>query len=195
MLLAVSLATTAAAAEEKPKGWPKSIQLVLDETKPLASGRGKRLPLYLWQAMDPGTTNEQETERLLKTLDRRGIGLISSWSPSEMQREKSLQRALMVARLQTKLGLHVNVNANACLYSFFNGDERTAHVDADGKPFWGDSFGEGRKMGCPFALDFRRAPMRERIEFFAKAYKEADVSLDFVFADWEIDGPIEFNRA
>ena len=86
----------------------------------------------------------------------RGVGLISSWSPAEGAREKSLQRALMIARLQTKMGLHVNVMANACLYSFFNGDERTAHIDVDGKPFWDDSFGKGHKMGCPFTLDFRR---------------------------------------
>jgi len=195
MLIAATLPAAAASAEDTPKSWPQSIQLVLDETKPLASSRGQRLPLYLWQAMDPGSTDEQETERLLKILDGRGVGLICSWSPGEGQREKSLQRALMIARLQTKMGLHVNVIANSCLYSFFNGDERTAHIDADGKPFWDDSFGKGHKMGCPFTLDFRRPPMRERVEFFAKAYKEAGVNLSFVFADWEIDGPIEFNRA
>jgi hypothetical protein len=80
------------------------------------------------------------------------------------------------------------------MYSFFNGDERTAHEDAQGKPFWDDSFGGG-KMGCPFALDFRRDPMRDRVNMFVKAYREAGMNLDFIFTDWEVDGPIEFNRA
>jgi hypothetical protein len=88
----------------------------------------------------------------------------------------------------------VNINATSCLYSFFNGDERTAHIDDEGKPFWDTSFGK-QKMGCPFALDFRRPDMQEQLEYFIKAFKDADLNIDFIFADWEIDGPIEFNEA
>lgn len=70
-------------------------------------------------------------------------------------------------------------------------DQRTAHVDERGKPFWDDSFDvrSGKhKMCCPFALDFRKAPMREQVEFFARAYEKAGLDVGFIFVDWEIDG-------
>lgn len=189
-LLDSTFATTAAASDRQER-----LKVVLDSTQPLKFPRGDRLPLYLWPAMDLGDADEAETERVVKLLDQRGVGLVSSWSPDKSQRESSLARALTAARVQTRLGLPVNVNANSCHYSFFNGDEKTAHIDDGGKPFWDDSFGPGSKMGCPFALDFRRAAVREQVEHFAQAYKQAGVKLDFVFADWEIDGPLEYNRA
>jgi hypothetical protein len=99
-----------------------------------------------------------------------------------------------VAEAQKKLGLRVNINATSCLYSFFNGDERTAHVDDEGRPFWDTSFGN-HKMGCPFAIDFRRPAVKEQLEYFIRAFKRNGLNVDFIFADWEIDGPIEFNGA
>ncbi len=179
-------------AENKATKWPSHIQVVLDATQPLKYDRGKRLPLYLWQAMDPGQLNEKVVEGLVKELDKRGIGLISSWNPGD--RERSLAQSLMVAKVQKKLNLRVNINATNCLYSFFNGDEQTAHIDDEDRPFWDESFGK-QKMGCPFALDFRRPHIQEQVEYFVKAFKKADLDIDFVFADWEIDGPIEFNKA
>lgn len=189
-LLGVVLGSEVGAME-----WPEQIQMVLDETQPLEFDRGNRLPLYLWQAMDPGEVTEAQARELVQALDERGVGLVCSWSPAPANREKSLEQALVIARVQTELGLQVNANANACLYSFFNGDEKTAHIDDNGKAFWDESFGKGSKMGCPFTLDFRRPDIKERVEYFAKGYMEAGVKLDFVFADWEIDGPIEVNRA
>jgi hypothetical protein len=179
-------------AAEKESKWPSHIQCVLDETEPLKYDRGKRLPLYLWQAMDPGTLDEEAAAELLRTLDEHGVGLVASWNPGK--REESLTDALTIAKAQKELGLRVNVNATRCLYSFFDGDERTAHVDDDGEPFWDESFGK-KKMGCPFAIDFRRPHMREQLEYFITAFKESDLEVDFIFADWEIDGPIEFNEA
>ena len=193
--MAISLLGTAAnfsKAENKAIKWPSHIQVVLDATKPLKYDRGKRLPLYLWQAMDPGQLNEKVVEGLVKELDKRGVGLISSWNPGD--RQKSLAQSLMIAKVQKKLNLHVNINATRCLYSFFNGDEQTAHIDDEDRSFWDESFGK-QKMGCPFALDFRRPHIREQVEYFVKAFKKADLDVDFVFADWEIDGPIEFNKA
>jgi len=128
--------------------WSPRVQTVLDGTRPLEFDRGKRLPLYLWPAMNPGNLDDPTAERLVKELNRRGIGLISSWSPK--RREETLSRSLTIARAQKKLGLRVN--ATACLHHFFNGDQRTAHVDEQGKPFWDDSFNvrSGKhKMGCP----------------------------------------------
>ena len=178
---------------DNPKAeWPEHIQIVLDATEPLEFERGKRLPLYLWQAINPGLLDQDNAQELVKQLDERGVGLITSWNPGK--REQSLAESLTIAKAQKKLGLRVNINATSCLYSFFNGDERTTHVDDQGKPFWDTSFGK-QKMGCPFTLDFRKPDIRERLEYFIKAFKENDLNIDFIFADWEIDGPIEFNEA
>jgi len=179
-------------AGERTAKWPAHIQVVLDTTEPLKFDRGGRLPLYLWQAMDPGPLGDEAAEELVKKLDERGVGLISSWDPRD--REDSLARSLTIAKSQKKLGLRVNINATGCLHSFFNGDERTAHIDDEGKPFWDESFGE-HKMGCPFGLDFRRPHIWEQVDYFVNVFEKAGLEVGFVFADWEIDGPIEFNEA
>ena len=176
--------------------WSDRVQTVLDVTRPLEHDRGSRLPLYLWPAMRPGELDEAAADLLVEELDRRGIGLVGFWTPA--RQEESLARSLVIGRAQKKAGLRINVNATGCLHRFFNGDEQTAHVDADGKPFWDESFdvrSHGRTMGCPFALESRKDPVRRQTEFFATAYKEAGLDVDFVFVDWEIDGPIEFNHA
>ncbi|OHB74739.1 MAG: hypothetical protein A2Z25_15350 [Planctomycetes bacterium RBG_16_55_9] len=179
-------------ADESKAKWPEHIQIVLDATEPLEFDRGKRLPLYLWQAMNPGLLDPENAEELLKQLNARGIGLVTSWNPGK--REQSLAESLTVAKAQKKLSLRVNIDATSCLYSFFNGDERTAHVDDEGRPFWDTSFGK-KNMGCPFTLDFRKPFVREQLEYFIEAFKKNDLNVDFIFADWEIDGPIEFNEA
>ncbi|MDP2982065.1 MAG: hypothetical protein Q8O92_01890 [Candidatus Latescibacter sp.] len=191
LFVSAGFAYAADTAGDKPL-WSPQVQMVLNTTKPLTYDRGNRLPLYLWPAMDPGPLDDVSAEALVRELDRRRIGLVSSWSPKN--REKTLSQGLTIARAQKKLGLLVNINATNCLSSFFNGDERTAHRDSKGNPFWDTSFGS-QKIGCPFTLDFRRAPIREQVEYFARAYKEAGLDVGFVFADWEIDGPLEFNRA
>ncbi len=186
------LANPLSASEKIPLKWPESIQLVLDNTNPLKFPRGKRLPLYLWPAMYPGKMEFEQAKTLVQELDRRGIGLVSKWDWGN--KEESLEEALVIARAQKSLGLLVNIDATSCLYSFFDGDSRTAHIDAQGKPFWDDSFGK-KDIGCPFSLDFRRPAIRERIEYFADAYRKEKCSPGFVFTDWEIDGPIEWNGA
>jgi hypothetical protein len=179
-------------AQNKAAKWPSHIQVVLDATEPLKYDKGKRLPLYLWQAMNPGPLDDAAAEELVKALNERGVGLITSWDPRN--REKSLTDSMTVARAQKKLGLWVNANATACLYSFFDGDERTAHIDNEGRPFWDGSFGK-KNMGCPFTLGLRRPHVREQLGHFIKAFRKAELDVDFIFADWEIDGPIEFNEA
>jgi len=190
-VLALNMAH-AGQAKEKTSKCPPHIQAVFDATKPLEFDRGDRLPLYLWNAMNPGPLDDKTAEELIRKLNLRGVGLISSWDPRN--RRESLTKALTIAKAQKKLRLRVNINATGCLYSFFNGDKRTAHIDDEGKPFWDDSFGK-QKMGCPFTLDFRTPLIREQVEYFVKAYKKAGLDIDFIFVDWEIDGPIEFNKA
>lgn len=172
--------------------WPGKIQVVLENTSPLVYDRGNRLPLYLWPAMDPGPLDDATAEILVKELNSRGIGIVCSWDPED--RRKSLSEGLPVARAQKKLGVPVNIDATGLMYAFFNGDPKTAHVDQNGNPFFDDSFGP-HKMGCPFALDFRKKEIRDRMEFYLDSYVKASLPVDFIFTDWEIDGPLEVNRA
>jgi len=172
--------------------WPTPIQQVLDNTRPLEHPRGKRLPLFLWPAMNPGKLSDAQAEALVRELDRRGVSLICRWDPERF--EESVAQALPVARAQKRLGLLISVDATPCLYSFFNGEEATAHRDDAGRPFWDPSFGK-EDMGCPFALDHRRSAIRERVERFAEAYVKAGLNPGFVFADWEVDGPMAWNDA
>lgn len=169
------------------------INLTLERTQPLRFPRGNRLPLYVWPLMGVGTDDDAEAERILRQLDERGLAVISSWNPNS--REKSLAEGLRIGALQKKLGLQVNVNANACMHQFFNGEEATAHVTEKGGKFFDNSFAQHIKIGCPFAVKHRYPVIKEQIEYFVHAYKEKGVPLDFLFADWEIDGPIEWNGA
>ncbi|MBI4662026.1 MAG: hypothetical protein HY735_24655 [Verrucomicrobia bacterium] len=169
------------------------LQKILETTKPLPVNRGDRLPLFVWAAMDVGTSDENETLAILRALAARGIGAITSWNPQN--KESSLREALRIAQLQRKLGLEIHVNATSCLHQFFNGDERTAHVTKAGERFFDLSFDSNVKIGCPFALDHRRPVINEQMDYFARAYHERGLGIDFIFADWEIDGPIEWNGA
>ena len=170
-----------------------TIETVLANTKPLQHPRGGRLPLYVWAVVGVGTEDDREARTRLRQLDERGIGVISAWDHHD--RERSLAQGLRVAALQQELGLAVNVNANRLLQRFCNGDPRTAHVTDAGQAFFDRSFAQDVAMGCPFALRFRYSEIRDRVASFARAYAEAGCTIDFVFADWEIDGAIEWNGA
>ena len=173
--------------------WPDKIQVVLDNTNPLKYEPGNRLPLYLWPAMDPGKLSNEASEILVRELGKRGIGIVCSWDITE--RDKYLSQGITIAKAQKKLGQRINIDATSLLYGFFNGDEKTAHIDKNGNTFFDESFGSNRKMGCPFAIDFRKNEIRGRIETFLEKYKEEDLPIDFIWADWEIDGPLEVNLA
>ena len=59
MVNTTGLSQTKAPAPE----WPQGIQTVLDSTKPLKFDRAGRLPLYLWQAIDPGQLTDKKAEK------------------------------------------------------------------------------------------------------------------------------------
>ncbi|MFW6163736.1 MAG: hypothetical protein ACODAJ_13280 [Planctomycetota bacterium] len=194
LLVALGLMTAAvgpaAAGGRRRMSQEDRLAVVLRETEPLEFPRGERLPLYCWHTMNlPG--EEAEVERTLKALDARGIAACATWRPGG-KKERSLERALRVSRVQQRLGLRVSVNANACTYLVCDGSPETAHVDADGEPFFDTSSAERRKLGCPFRLQGRYAAVREQVDFFCRAYEKAGVAVDLAFADWEIDGPIEW---
>ena len=83
------------------------------------------------------------------------------------------------------------IHATACLQGFFDGSQDTLHVDHDGSLFSDKS--SGADLGCPFALEHRIPAIRRQVESFVNAYRQAGVNIDFIFADWEVDGPIEWN--
>ncbi len=185
------LATPMAAAQDD---YPKGVQIVLNATKPLEHPRGDRLPLLLWTVLGTEVENDALQEKILRELDARGVATMGTWHPNN--REQSLAKAMRLARFQQKLGLPIYINANPVTYSFFNGDESTAHLDDDGKPFFDKSLSIGAcKGGCPFRIDHRYSEMSEQVAYFAQAYKEAGLPVAFAFADWEYDGPLEVNRA
>ena len=145
-LCLIILLPQCSAPVEKQVKWPENIQVILDNTSVLKYDNGNRLPLYLWPAIDPGILSDDMAERLIMEMDKRGIGIVCSWSMKDTS--KVLSQCLPIARAQKKLGQRINIDATKLLDSFFNGDEATAHIDADGKPFFDDSFGD-HKMGCP----------------------------------------------
>ena len=171
---------------------PLNLQLVLDHTKPLDHSRLNRLPLYVWPIHHAlfGISDHQ-SRMILQDLDERGIGYCVNWNHNSF--ESSLKEGLRIAKMQRAFGLEISINANACLHSLFDGTEATAHVDKNGKAFWDSSFGP--KVGCPFALNHRVPVIAERITRFVDAYHDAGLDIDFIFADWEIDGPMEWNDA
>jgi len=184
-LLALAIANSGLAEE-----LPTNLRVVLDATKPVEHLRNGRLPLYVLPISGSlkGTSDARANDAL-RQLDQRAIGYSVEWQHSAF--EESLREGLRIAKMQRALGQPVAVNANSCLYSFFDGSEETLHIDASGNRFADTS--SGGKLGCPFALEHRVPVIKQRVEKFLKAYKQAGVEVDFVFADWEIDGPIEWN--
>jgi hypothetical protein len=171
---------------------PEALRVVLTETQPLAQPRGGRLPLLILPiSQSLAKVPLGQAEAALRELNRRGIGYSVSWNPADTN--ASVAEALRIARMQQALGMEVVADATACLYSFFDGTDAMLHVDDAGTVFAETSF--GGKLGCPFTLEPRVSAIRERVERFVRAYRAVGVPLDLVFADWEIDGPLEWNDA
>jgi hypothetical protein len=192
LFLAVSILLQCSSPVKKIKEWPDNVKVILDNTTELKYTTGNRLPLYLWPAIDPGQFDDATAERLVAEFAKRGVAVVCSWSMDDTV--KVLAASLPIARAQKKLGQKVNINASDLMYSFFNGDENTAHIDENGKSFFDGSFGK-KKMGCPFTLDGRKNEIRDRFEKFVKIYKREGLPVDFLFTDWEVDGPLEVNGA
>lgn len=169
---------------------PPSVDVVLKNTKPLLQPRKGRLPLYVLPISSSlGSVSDADAEKLLRELDARGIGYTVDWYPNQFP--SSLAEGLRIARLQQRIGQPVAVHATACLQGFCDGSPETLHIDNEGKRFSDNSC--GGELGCPFGLEHRVAVIRQRVESFVNAYRDAGVQIDFIFADWEIDGPIEWN--
>lgn len=171
---------------------PAGVRDILGTTKTLEYPLGERLPLFLWPAHDAIVEDELHQRQIVENLIGHGVAVISKWQWKK--KEKTLADGLRVARIQKDLGLHVCIDATRVMYGFFNGDSSTAHLDDQGNPFFDSSIPSGR-IGCPFRIDHRYESMRKQIEFFVSAYEQAGLQIDMVWGDWEIDGPLEINRA
>ena len=178
------------AAQEKI---PDSIRTVLNQSQPLSVARQGRLPMYVLPISGAlAEVDDDLTQQLLRQLAERGIGYSSRWKPDDVA--GSIAEGLRIARMQSRLGMSIAIDANACMYSFFDGTPETLHIDSTtGQRYTETSF--GGQLGCPFAIEHRIVPMKERMEQFLHAYRDAGIQIDFVFADWEVDGPIEWNDA
>lgn len=169
---------------------PSSIKTVLENTQPLTENRRGRLPLYVLPISNSLTsTSDEMADDLLRKLDERGIGYSVAWQPAKLA--ESLTEGIRIARLQKKIGQPVAIDATACLHAFCDGSVETLHVDREGRRFADQSCGGA--LGCPFTLEDRIPAIRRQVESFVNGYRHAGVAIDFVFADWEIDGPIEWN--
>jgi hypothetical protein len=166
---------------------------IINETRPLSVARANRLPVIVWPLQGLTAESEAELESLLRRLNDRGIATVTPWDYA--QKEQSLAAALRIAGVQRRLGLEVIVNSTRVMHQFFNGDESTAHLDAEGRPFFNQSFNPKIKIGCPFALAARATAIREQVAYFVRGYQDHRLPLDLVIADWEIDGPLEWHDA
>jgi len=182
------LGAAAHAANPTPE---EIIRELIDRVPPLTHPRDGALPIRGSRLEGWLPEDDEEAKQVLLALDARGLALSARINPGN---EDAMAAALRMGRLQQELGLEVGVNASRAMYSFFNGDESTAHLADDGTPFFDDSFGS-RKMGCPFRLDGRKDDIKAQFRSFLGAYRDAGVTIDFLYLDWEIDGPIEWNGA
>jgi len=176
-----------------PTNLPDNIRTVLNACPPLRNQRGSRELVYQYSIGSLSALNDEEAEWTIRELAARGIGVISMWQTGANQ-DAGIAEALRIGRIQKKLGLTVACDANALLYSFYDKTAATAHVDEAGQPFFDESF-SGPKMGCPFALEHRMPVILGRVAAYVEAYHQAGVPIGIVTADWEIDGPHEWNDA
>ncbi len=169
-----------------------NLRTTLQRTQPLSHPRGGRLPLWVLPISGQlAAVKDGVAAEALRELNRRGLAYTVDWHPDRVT--ESIEEGLRIGRMQQEMGVRVGVNANACLYSFFDGSDERLHRDASGSLFAEHSFGPA--LGCPFTLRDRYPAMKERLASFLRAYRRAGVDVDFIFADWEIDGPIEWNGA
>ncbi|MEA3403195.1 MAG: hypothetical protein U9R79_18275 [Armatimonadota bacterium] len=186
----IALHTTADAQERRMTA-EDVIRELIEEVPPLENARAGAIPIRGSRLEGWLPEDDEEAKEVLRGLDARGLAMCAHVTPGD---EERMAESLRMSRLQQELGLEVGVHASRAMYSFFNGDESTAHLAANGVPFFDDTFGS-RKMGCPFRLEHRKDDIKAQFRAFLEPYREAGIEIDFLYLDWEIDGPIEWNGA
>ena len=69
VLCALSIFVSGGGVADVKEKFPEKIQMVLEKTEPLKFERGKRLPLYLWPAMNVGDVDDETAEAMIKGLE------------------------------------------------------------------------------------------------------------------------------
>ena len=170
---------------------PDNVSILLDKLPLLSHDRGTRALLYQYSVGDLSSLSDKDARWVVDELAKRGVGVITFWGKGDAM-ESGILEGLRIARIQVALGLQVAVDASKLLYGFYDGTAATAHIDDEGKAFSDSSF-KGNAMGCPFTIDTRAPVIKSRVTAYAEAYKTAGITIDIVTADWEIDGPLEWN--
>jgi hypothetical protein len=192
IIIGATLTSVACAAGGKRMTDEEVLKAIIAEVPPLPEALGDRIPLRGSRLEGWLPDDDAEALEFLQALADRGVGISPRWNSAKP--DDSITASLRMARLQDQLGLPISVNASRCIYSFFDGDESTFHLAEDGTPFFDDSFSK-RKMGCPFRLEHRKQEIKDQFKPFLEAYKQAGLDIDFMYVDWEIDGPLEWNGA
>ncbi len=175
-----------------PKNLPEPIRIVLETLEPLTNERDDRELVYQYAVGNLSALTDDEARSTIEALAVRGVGVITNWTSGASQ-DATVAEGIRIGRMQEELGLTVAVDANSILHRFYDGTDATAHIDDDGQPFWDESF--GGQMGCPFALEDRMPVILARVAAYVEAYYAAGVYVGICTADWEIDGPHEWNGA
>jgi len=176
-----------------PESAPDNIRTVLEAVPPLTGDRGSRELTYQYSVGDLSSLTDAEAEWAIRELATRGVGVITFWHHGAQQ-DDGIAEGIRIGRLQQALGLTVAVDANHLLHRFYDDTPGTAHMDEDERPFWDESFA-GARMGCPFAIEHRKPVILARLAAYVEAYHAAGVTVGISTADWEIDGPHEWNQA
>ncbi len=163
---------------------------ILATVQPLAQPRGDRAPLWVWTCDFPVDADDATLRAAVQAMEARGIGLFCRWTG---EAAANAARCIRLARIQRAVGAPVAIDLLGDLvHGVHDGSDATAHHDADGAALLSDFM--VWKAGCPFAaVDDRLAARRARIDAFLAAYAAAGVAPDFITADYEFDGPSEWN--
>ncbi|MFW5916106.1 MAG: hypothetical protein ACOCTM_01395 [Bacteroidota bacterium] len=180
-------------SQKIPGDTPGNIRVLLDTLPPLSHDRQERPLLYQYSVGDLSNLSNNDARWVIRELAKRGVGVITFWQKGEA-RESRIEEGIRIAKIQEELGLRVAVDATRILYRFYDASPSTAHIDKEGKAFFDSSFA-GRTMGCPFTLHKRLPVIKSRVAAYVEAYHAAGADIDIVTADWEIDGPHEWNQA
>ncbi|MDP6124968.1 MAG: hypothetical protein QGH20_04340 [Candidatus Latescibacteria bacterium] len=176
-----------------PQNLPDNVKTVLGAVPPLSHERGDRELTYQYSIGGMTGLLDEEAEWAISELAKRGVGVITYWQQGAGQ-DASVTEDMRIAKIQQRLGLTIAVDANSILHRFYDTEATTAHIDSDGQPFWDESFA-GNKMGCPFALEHRKPVILSRVAAHVEAYYLSGLTIGIATADWEIDGPHEWNQA
>jgi len=125
IIIGATLTSVACAAGGKRMTDEEVLKAIIAEVPPLPEALGDRIPLRGSRLEGWLPDDDAEALEFLQALADRGVGISPRWNSAKP--DDSITASLRMARLQDQLGLPISVHASRCIYSFFDGDESTAH--------------------------------------------------------------------